>query len=283
MKTKSLKSLSGMVLAGILALTVTQNVASAQARPNPARRCSNATVRGGYGGHVGATVVPDGTPVAVISRQTFDGKGRWSGSVTINANGTVMHFNDDFGTYAVNADCTGKIYNAANIPADFVLVDGGKEVYFLQTNPPGAVFLFTGAKKQFPDDDDSEDISPSVQARPKLDKRCSNAILEGGYGFRVGATLVPAGAPLAVLGQQNFDGRGNYTATVTINANGSIINATDFGTYTVNADCTGKVLSKAGGTTFEFVLVDGGKESYFLQTDPSASVFLWGVSRKQLP
>jgi hypothetical protein len=57
----------------------------------------------------------------------------------------------------------------------------------------------------------------------------------------------------------------------------SIIRANDFGTYTVNGDCTGRIISSAGGGTFEFVTVDAGKESYFVQTDPSAGVF---VSKK---
>jgi hypothetical protein len=43
--------------------------------------------------------------------------------------------------------------------------------------------------------------------------------------FQVGATVTPAGSPVAVLGFQTFDGNGNYTARVTINASGTIIHA----------------------------------------------------------
>jgi hypothetical protein len=164
-----------------------------------------------------------------------------------------------------------------------VLVNGSKEVYFLPRDPGSAVFLFTGGKKQFPDNDDSEQNAALAHPAPNRNNICSSAILRGAYGFHVGATATPAGTPLAVLGHQTFDGRGNYSASVTINNNGTVMHANDFGTYTVNADCTGKILSKAGGGNFEFVLVDGGKESYFVQTDPSGAVFLLAVARKQFP
>jgi len=52
--------------------------------------------------------------------------------------------------------------------------------------------------------------------------QCSNASLEGVYGFWDGHTLVPAGTPFAALGRWNFDGRGNFTSTLTINDNGTV-------------------------------------------------------------
>jgi hypothetical protein len=52
---------------------------------------------------------------------------------------------------------------------------------------------------------------PNAQAR-----QCSNASLEGAYGFLDGHTLVPAGTPFAGLGRWNFDGKGNFTNTLTI-------------------------------------------------------------------
>src|SRR6266436_10139628 len=84
---------------------------------------------------------------------------------------------------------------------------------------------------------------PNAQAR-----QCSNASLEGAYGFLHGHILVPAGTPFAGLGRWNFDGKGNFTNTSTINDNGTVTHVNDFGPYTVSADC------------IEIVLVDGGKE-----------------------
>src|SRR5262249_55423972 len=71
-----------------------------------AQQCSNASLKGSYGSYNTGTVVPAGTPRASIIRETFNGNGSWTATVTINDNGTVAHFNDS-GTYTVNADCTG--------------------------------------------------------------------------------------------------------------------------------------------------------------------------------
>ena len=65
---------------------------------------------------------------------------------------------------------------------------------------------------------------PNAQAR-----QCSNASLEGAYGFLDGHILVPAGTPFAGLGRWNFDGKGNFTNTITINDNGTVTHLNDFG------------------------------------------------------
>src|SRR5205085_7188565 len=65
----------------------------------------------------------------------FDDKGNFTNAVTLNDNGTVTHLND-FGTYAVSADCTGKIRILGGTGTiDMVLVDGGKEFYGNATDP----------------------------------------------------------------------------------------------------------------------------------------------------
>src|ERR1700682_4717984 len=102
--------------------------------------------------------------------------------------------------------------------------------------------------------------------------QCSNASLNGAYGFFDGHTVVPAGTPFTALGRWNFDGKGNFTNTVTFNDNSTVSHSNDFGTYTVNADCTGKIFIIGGTGTLEIVLVDGGKEFYSLVTNPSSLV-----------
>ena len=97
---------------------------------------------------------------------------------------------------------------------------------------------------------------PNAQAR-----QCSNASLEGAYGFLDVHTLVPAGTPFVGLGRWNFDGRGNFTNSFTANYNGTVTHVNDFGPYTVNADCTGKIFIIGGAGTVEIVLVDGVKSS----------------------
>ena len=93
---------------------------------------------------------------------------------------------------------------------------------------------------------------------------CSTETLRGAYGFFVQATILPAGTPRSILGRFVFDGRGNFTVSLTINDNGVVTRPTDFGTYTVSADCTGKIFILGGTGTVEIVLVESEAD----QIDP---------------
>jgi hypothetical protein len=125
---------------------------------------------------------------------------------------------------------------------------------------------------------------PNAQAR-----QCSNASLQGAYGFHGIATIVPAGTPRAIIGVFTFDGKGHWSATLTINDNGTVTHLPPAapGTYTVKADCTGTLLPDSGpfggpGGSVEIVVVDSGKEFYQMRTDPS-TVVLYGVTKKLFP
>ena len=119
---------------------------------------------------------------------------------------------------------------------------------------------------------------PNAQARD-----CSNSTLQGGYGFFAYNSILPAGTPRAALGRLSFDGKGNFTNVFTFNDNGTISHHTDFGTYSVNADCTGKIFTNGGTATIEIVIVDGGNELYQLRTDPATVLFLFNAAKKQFP
>ena len=122
---------------------------------------------------------------------------------------------------------------------------------------------------------------PKLQAEKNTD--CSNASLQGGYGFLNGQTVVPAGTPFAALGRWNFDGKGKFANTLTINDNGTVAHIKDSGTYTVDTDCTGKIFILGGTGTIEIVLVDGGNEFYELRADPNTTVSLFSANKKQFP
>ena len=49
---------------------------------------------------------------------------------------------------------------------------------------------------------------PNAQAQEN--QQCSNASLQGAYGFLLGGTNVFNGKPFAVLGRQSFDGEGQF-------------------------------------------------------------------------
>jgi hypothetical protein len=148
MRTTFLKTLSNMTLAAMLALTITQNAVFAKEGHD--KRCSNASLEGGYGTNA-ATVFPVGRLFGVVGRFSFDGKGSWTLKLTINDNGAVTRTNDS-GTYTVNADCTGTLFPRSPGTVEFVIVDGGKELLGLRTD--SLIFISGTIKKQFPEDDE---------------------------------------------------------------------------------------------------------------------------------
>ena len=120
-------------------------------------------------------------------------------------------------------------------------------------------------------------LAPKVHA----EQQCSNESLRGRYGLHAFATDVPAGTPRALIGAYTFGGRGSWTATLTVNINGSVIRIPDSGTYNVNPDCTGTLLANSGGS-FAAVVVSGGNELYLMRTDPSSTV-QYGTGKKLFP
>jgi hypothetical protein len=121
------------------------------------QRCSNASLRGGYGFHSSATVVPAGTPRTVIAVFTFDGRGTYAGTVTLNDNGSIIQF-PDTGTYVVNPDCTGTLFEASGLgSSQVVVVEGGNEFYQMRVEP-SSIVLYATAKKLFPAKEDPEKI-----------------------------------------------------------------------------------------------------------------------------
>src|SRR5262245_57479895 len=110
-------------------------------------------------------------------------------------------------------------------------------------------------------------ITPRAQAGEP--RECSNASLRGSFGFtNTGTNLAvppPFAGPIAQIGRQTFDGRGNAQATTTLSANRNIVRATAEGSYVVNPDCTGSLtlyVSPFGSTVnADFVIDDDGAEA----------------------
>jgi hypothetical protein len=122
-----------------------------------------------------------------------------------------------------------------------------------------------------------------VAPKAHAEQQCSNASLRGAYGFHGLATISPAGTPRAIIGVFAFDGRGSWTANLTIDDNGTITHPPNPGpsTYIVNADCTGTLFPSSGGSV-AIVVVDGGKEFYQMRLDPS-NIVLYSVTKKLFP
>jgi hypothetical protein len=126
------------------------------------------------------------------------------------------------------------------------------------------------------------------KARAGEDEKCSNATLQGSFGYTSTGTLLPSfvpppyAGPFAEVGRQTFDGKGDTDATGTLSANGNIFLKVTFeGTYAVNPDCTGSMTlsSSLGVSNADFVIEDDGTELRLIFTD--SGVVESRVYRKQ--
>jgi hypothetical protein len=126
---------------------------------------------------------------------------------------------------------------------------------------------------------------------------CSDATLEGSFGFTMTGTVGLPSSPLlfADVGRQTFDGTGNTDVNSIVSVNGTLFHSTLQGTYVVNQDCTGSFtlsgssvpISGSGSTVnipptqHAFVIVGGGTE-FDLIPENSGSVRV-GIGKKQFP
>jgi hypothetical protein len=84
-------------------------------------------------------------------------------------------------------------------------------------------------------------LGSAPAARAQEEPGCSKASVGGKWGFTTNGTVVGIG-PRDSLGIFTLDGDGNLlNGKATASLNGSITDETFSGTYTVNADCTGKL------------------------------------------
>lgn len=131
-------------------------------------------------------------------------------------------------------------------------------------------------------------IPPRAQAGEH--RECSNASLQGSFGFTSTGTLLalppPFAGPFGEIGRQTFDGNGNTDATATLSANGNIVKGvTVQGTYVVNPDCTGSmtlyILPFGSTANLDFVIDDDGAELRAIVTETGAIESR--VYKKQFP
>lgn len=118
-------------------------------------------------------------------------------------------------------------------------------------------------------------------------KGCSNASLKGTFSHMAsGITTAPPAmaGPLAGVGTDTFDGKGNIKGTATLSINGNIVPVSETGTYKVNEDCTGTYtvqFSVGGSTSASFVITSSWNEIQAICTD--AGVVLTHIFRRQFP
>jgi hypothetical protein len=125
----------------------------------------------------------------------------------------------------------------------------------------------------------------SAPASPQTDhqRTCSTASLHGTFGFTAAGTVDGIG-PVARVGWETFDGKGNASGTATTSVNGTIYDSTFTATYTVNPNCTGTFAeqdSAIGPVNDDMVIVDGGQEIQAISADSGGVITArW---KKQFP
>ena len=212
-----------------------------------AATCSNATVTGVWGYFVGASA----------GQFTADGKGNiTSGSQTVSQNG-VVSTQTYTGTYSLAKNCTGSINinftgggtSSANIVAD----DANKGFQVISTDG-GVASGFSLA-----------------QGVVNCGLTGKKATLAANLFGKIVNT-----AAVAYVSQVMLDGKGKISGSGTFVVNGTVYSGAISGTYTENADCTGTAQitppSPLPMANFNFVVANGGKEIFLLETDPGTVV-----------
>ena len=237
-------------------------------------QCTDENLHGRYGYIVSGWLVslpPVAlAPIAAVGVLTFDGEGR-----ILNAQGT---FNNSVaisrrmgaGSYTVNPNCTGSATvegDFAGLTFDFMIIPGahGSEFSLIVTNS-GTVE--TGVAQRIPEEE------------------CTVATVQGTYRLAANGYLLgteptePIASPTASVGIRIVDGKGNLSGHDTVSNTGSIVPRDVFSTYTVNSDCTG-AQTWTDGQTFDWVIVAGGTQVFFIRTDHPAIKIASGTYKKQ--
>lgn len=120
-------------------------------------------------------------------------------------------------------------------------------------------------------------------------RECSVATLRGDYGIQIQGTRPsgPGGPIESVVGVviRTYDGNGNFEQIDNVHGSisGTVPNRPGFGTYVVNADCTGVAYLQLPGPPFaieeRLVIVDNGLELLGATINPQP-VMVTSVQRK---
>jgi hypothetical protein len=217
--------------------------------------CSNDSLSGTYG-FVHDGTDSTGTPAtAAVSQITFDSAtGTFTVETTASHEG-VIATDSTTGTYAVASDCTGTGIPAGASPFSFVVTSTGFVALHL---------LSEGfAVKQGP-------------------STCTNAGVQGSFGFEATGIFLPATGAVAFIGELklivNPAGEGGIIGHLASSENGTFLTFPEepvTGSFSVDTDCRGRLTIQPKGSPemhFSFVVVDGGKEMLAIETDADTVV-----------
>ena len=117
-------------------------------------------------------------------------------------------------------------------------------------------------------------LLPCLSTNLQAQDACSAASFKGAFGYLLKGTYYDRNYNVYVIGAAGrlvSDGAGAITGADTISYDGQTVRRKFTGTYTVNDDCTGKLVLNADDNTTtnaDFVIVNDGKEVSLVGTDP---------------
>ena len=125
MKPSMKTAIATTMLTGAIVLNMVSNV-----HAQPAKACSNATLRGDYGATLTGTV--NNLPFAALNLVNGDGNGNITGEGTIVYNGAVIP-SSFTATYTINPDCSGSFSSSSGTTENIVVSRDGSEVQIIVT------------------------------------------------------------------------------------------------------------------------------------------------------
>ena len=218
--------------------------------------CSNASVKGAFG-VLSSGLNGSGLPASSVDQVTLDGAGNLSGFSTKSIDGSIITFTFT-GTYTVAANCTGT--------ATFNNQDGSIK--------HDNIFIYNGNRSAYLIQTDAGHVESSV-ASVEGTATCTNLGVKGSFALEA-TGQDPGTGQIAAGGRLTLNGTGGITGTMTRSINGAITSsAPTSGTYTINSNCSGTATVTPRGlpaVDLSLLVVNGGKEILFLQTDTGTVV-----------
>jgi hypothetical protein len=128
----------------------------------------------------------------------------------------------------------------------------------------------------------NQNVEDEAAAGAAARATCDVSTLRGTYLFADHGVYAPTGKQFAEAGYAYFDGNGNIHGVFSINSDGEVTRKEKFsGTYTVNADCTGRS-TFPGDVEYKYDLfIDPGGDMFTrVQTKPRRSEVVSAVEKR---
>ncbi len=213
----------GVLPAFVLAISL---AASALAQPQiGALTCSSATLNGTYSLTLTGRDLSSSTTFTNVEQgvgtATFDGLSAVTFNLTNNTNKAQGVAEKLSGTYSLQANCIGALNITGGDTATFILGAYNNGVSYFLTGQDGTYSL-NGSGNTIP-------------------ASCTTSTFNGVYSFNGNGFALASNAITGVnyvSGLMTFDGAGNISTTAYLSMNGTTVQESTKGTYTVSSNCS---------------------------------------------